>query len=862
MTPPARSRRKPVSNLTRVRGKGAFQLWALESRKIGWYPMPIPEREKDPPPDDCTGYIQIPDKEWDAQVRRWLNDPSTALCELANRMPKDVAAIDIDAHKGKGQDNIDKVIELLGGDLCITWCSSARADGVSGHYYFKIPKGMKFPGNLGPAIEMIQNHHRYVIAPGSIHKDLGTHYLAYSPGNRPNGRGEARVIPIDELPDMPQALIDYFASRKYIDDLPMKEFQSVSAAKKHVDSWIAARAGDMCSAMRKAVDAAKNKLSGSGDNVAAYEIMRSATWQLPKLSLEGHSGLSCAISELREVYVDEVKRPNRKGKIRGAGDPENEWGRARDGTVRKILWQQDEGSEDFKQMADCACMAIPDLGDDEDAPGYLAIHKDPDEYGPHDDGLSEHIADQYNGDLFYVQDGKNSRWYIWDGSKWNVRVKPFLTPSVSVGRRIDEYASILYRMASETEDMEKSGSAERKAKLYAGLATRARNTAGAKNVMAMAEQISRLIVSPETFDSSPGLLGTPEGVLELRPDGSVALRPARRTDMITMSTAVPYVEGARHHEWDLYLKIFVTNMEELHELQKFFGYCLFGLNSEKLLAILKGSGDTGKSTLQESCRACLGHYSKPMQTSVLRSRDDSGARPDLLELWRVRLGVASEFGEGTVLHAEAIKRATGGSDSSTARGLYSGEYVGGQQSFTPCYSTNDIPVIKSADKALASRLLIFTFTTVMEKDDPRARSKADLAALFNDEDYLTAVFAWMVEGWKLYCEEGFGDLPDSMVKAAEGFMAGTSHFYDWFYDNVEVTLNPRHGIPSADLESRYDMYCNINSIRPADRLRPSVLRSKFTELGGIPGRVVDPGSLKKESRVRGRTGFRWAKSAD
>jgi hypothetical protein len=143
----------------------------------GWTPLPLPARQKFPPPKGYTGAsAKQPSIE---QYRCWCNADRAqygnevgAGYNVAVVMPDDVIALDIDkseGHKVKadGLETLAGLADTLG-PLPPTVVSSHGGNHVYGHRLYRVPKGLHF-GALGPGIDTIQRTHRYICAPPSIH---------------------------------------------------------------------------------------------------------------------------------------------------------------------------------------------------------------------------------------------------------------------------------------------------------------------------------------------------------------------------------------------------------------------------------------------------------------------------------------------------------------------------------------------------------------------------------------------------------------------------------------------------------------------------------------------------------------------
>jgi putative DNA primase/helicase len=843
---PRESRRESeITNIASAQQEGAFHKYAQGWFDAGWYPFPLPPGKKSPPPEHVTGWTNPIDREaWERLLVRWLGNADLK-SGLGLRLPEGIIGFDLDAYKPESREQLDKFLAAINADaLAPAPCISARGDGLSGTYFYRVPKGVRYPGNLGIGIEFIQHGHRYSVGPGSVHESLGSYYLSYRPGAPPDGYGRTAPIALGEIPEYPE-LLGYLGSSRYITDLPVKEFNSVRKARLAVQRWVAAHDGPLCTEMSGAVERLADRQHG-----AAHEPMTAATWYLPMLAIEGHSGLSAALGTARELFLAEAGRDGRAGKSRAAGEPEEEWNRALDGAVRKMLYQQDLGAVEFAQRPDCYCLEVPTEPAEEHEIGYFARHRDPYKYDPTDLGLAEHLLDLHYGDIAFQPDLE--RWIEWNGERWEVpeSIWPKVhAVSQRIGTSMDKIREQQIALAERGED-DAAARLTGRLKALGKAREHAQSALGVKRILSMAEHDPAICYPSGTFDVRSELLGVRNGLLVLGADGSVELRPAERSDRITRCAEASYRARATHPAFEFYLDFFLPDFEVRRELQKFLGYALHGKNPEKLIGVFLGTGNTGKTTLLEWITSALGGYGGSFTSSLFRTNDDDRPRPDVLFAKRFRIAVASEFSEGTALHAVQIKRLTG-EESVPVRALYSNRYDDSTPDFTPIIATNSIPRIKDADQALRNRLLVFSFDRVLPARHPEARSKQEIAALGRDSGLLSAVLSWAVDGWPLYVREGFDRLPEKMVDLANEFMSGTGHFQEWFLETF--VRDPRGWVPAKAAWDSYRGYCDSYSVPMRDRVQSQTkLGRKLTDAGMTPGRRKISG---KTTAIR--VGFRW-----
>ena len=167
-------------------------------RAAGWESvLPLPVGAKFPPPNGYTGaQASIPSY---ADCQTWAD--RTPDVNLALRLPDGVIGLDVDAYAGKpGAATLDALTAECG-PLPESPRSTSRDDGVSGIRLFHVPLGTRLITAL-PGVDLIQAHHRYVVAWPSTHPEGGT-YRWLSDDDE-----EVDIPSLGALPELPAAWLE------------------------------------------------------------------------------------------------------------------------------------------------------------------------------------------------------------------------------------------------------------------------------------------------------------------------------------------------------------------------------------------------------------------------------------------------------------------------------------------------------------------------------------------------------------------------------------------------------------------------------------------------------------------------------
>ena len=119
-----------------------------------------------------------------------------------------IIGIDVDAYDGKpGGETLRSLIAQLG-PLPPTYLSTSRGDGMSGIRAYRVPLGVEFVQGLN-GIDIIQPSHRYMVVWPSVHPNGATYQWI----DERSVEVLDGVPHVDEVPDLPDAWVDYLTRR-------------------------------------------------------------------------------------------------------------------------------------------------------------------------------------------------------------------------------------------------------------------------------------------------------------------------------------------------------------------------------------------------------------------------------------------------------------------------------------------------------------------------------------------------------------------------------------------------------------------------------------------------------------------------
>lgn len=411
-----------------------------------------------------------------------------------------------------------------------------------------------------------------------------------------------------------------------------------------------------------------------------------------------------------------------------------------------------------------------------------------------EDAIALLFAREHKDDLRYCHE--TGAWFVWTGSHWRVEKT----------RLAFAWARQLCRKAAAGMDNKKVAATLSKAA-----------TAGAVERFAQTDRA--FAVTSEIWDADLHLLGTPDGVVDLR---TGTLRPARREDFLTKLAAVAPARSSDAPLWRRFLDEATQGDALLQRfMQQVAGYALTGDISEHALFFIYGPGGNGKSVFLNTLTNILGDYAATAAMDTFTASQGDRHPTDLAMLRGARLVSVSETEEGRPWAESRIKQLTGG-DKISARFMRQDFFT-----YTPQFKLlivgNHKPVLRNVDEAARRRFNIIPFVHKPASPDKRLEDK--LKAEY------PAILRWMIEGCLDWRENGLLR-PESVKEATAAYFDEQDLFGQWIEECCDV--GPRLVCKTAELFESWKGFAERNGEHPgsAKAFSANLCKREF-----IPGRT-------------------------
>ena len=416
-------------------------------------------------------------------------------------------------------------------------------------------------------------------------------------------------------------------------------------------------------------------------------------------------------------------------------------------------------------------------------------------YAPSTDiEIARSLTDVGNAERFIEAHAENVRhvpgmgWYFWKGLHWKHDTTNHV---VELAKGV---AKSIYNEGDHVQD----------ADLRVAVAKHAKTSQNAARISAMIELAKsdpRIVIEPAKLDMNDKLLGVANGVLDLE---TGRLRAAARDDFITRHSPVEYDKEAKAPHFDRFLDTVTQGNKQLQTyLQVIVGYSLTGLTNEQCLFFLYGDGANGKSTFLNIVADLLGsELSAQTPTETLMTKR-SQATNDLARLQGVRVVIANEIEDGSMMAESLVKQLTGG-DMISARFHYQ-EFFEFKPKFKLFIAGNHKPIIRGRDNGIWRRIHLIPFTASI----PAAQRDKSLGAKLRIE--LPGILNWALAGCKLWQRNGL-DVPVSVDDAMNAYRSEMDIIGKWIEDCCEQ--DPTFTTAASEAYRSYKSWSETNGYRP------------------------------------------------
>jgi putative DNA primase/helicase len=457
----------------------------------------------------------------------------------------------------------------------------------------------------------------------------------------------------------------------------------------------------------------------------------------------------------------------------------------------------------------------------------------------------------------YVYDHSEKAWYAWQGHTWkpdetnqvvNMVSGPlaaiYLETSAALSEQAAEEARALQAHGGGLSEEDEATARAKKHLAWLKSTTGAliqraqdlRRRHRIQNVLALASAQPPLSITADRWDTDPWLLGTPDGVLDLR---NGMLSPGEPEDYIR--TTIP----TRWRGFDAPAPRFEQFLEEIFAdrsageraellgfVQRALGYGITGHTQEHVFLMFYGEeGRNGKDTLMSLLQHVLGPISGPVSNDILiasgKLAAPGSAKSHLCSLQGKRIAWASETDKGARFDVGQVMYLTGGGAIS-ARQLYGRDYT-----FAPSHLlillTNHKPHADASDAAFWDRLcpIIFTLRFVDRPSQPNERKRdTSLGQALKQE--ASGILAWLVRGCLQWQQLGLA-IPECVVQARQAYRGEEDTLQDFLQECCVQA--PQARARAGKLYERYKTWTSENNLRALNgRAFGLEMKKRFTWL--------------------------------
>lgn len=423
----------------------------------------------------------------------------------------------------------------------------------------------------------------------------------------------------------------------------------------------------------------------------------------------------------------------------------------------------------------------------------------------------------------YIYDHAEKQWYYWNDHYWRQDVINQITTKVD--EVISIYGGEMLRQEWTAAKAKKAGneseaeSSETRAKAYRKRIELLQTLKRRETVVKMAAMgLTGLGTPGDKWDTQNFLLCCKNGVVNLK---TGEFNPGEQSQML--KTASPTKWEGIDEPCPIFEKfmsdIFNDDIEIVNYIQKLFGYCITGDQSNHIVPIFWGIGRNGKSTLLETINHVLGAFSGPIESDTLLQqrfgKASGSASSDIMVLRGKRLVWASETDEGRSISGSKIKMLSGG-DAITGRELYKNN-VTFPATHHAILMTNHKPHAQAGDYALWNRIRLIPFlVSFVNRPTKEFEKQADKHLIKKLKQESSGILAWLVRGYLKFQEEGFLT-PQSIMVATNEYQKEEDLLGQFLEE--KTYQDELAEVQASKLYSEYSTWSLDNGIKPMSGTR-------------------------------------------
>jgi putative DNA primase/helicase len=424
-------------------------------------------------------------------------------------------------------------------------------------------------------------------------------------------------------------------------------------------------------------------------------------------------------------------------------------------------------------------------------------------------GLADRLVHLHGADLRWVSLWQ--RWYVWDGRRW----------LDDLGLEVVERAKRTVLSLWLEAQLAPGEAARREAEKFY---TKCQTARTIEATVRLARSAGGVGFNHEHWDDRPWLLNCPNGTVEL---DAGRLRSHRREDLLTQMCPTGFDPDARCPGWERFLAgVFPADPDRpadggdpelIGYVRKLFGYCLTGDVSLHQLPIFWGKGSNGKSTLLWVVSKVLGQgYAMQAPDNFLMVRNQDPHPTEVASLFRRRLVVTIETGQGRPLDEAMVKKLTGG-DRLTARRMRENFWeFDATHKLILC--TNHMPRVRGNDAGIWRRLLLVPFAARFWDPDKGESGSPEMKVVEGLRERLleteaAGILAWMVRGCVEWRKTGRLSQPARVREATKEYRDEEDTLGQFLTEKF-APAGADSGVLLRDLYRDYCHWCEVGHERP------------------------------------------------